>query len=300
MVSLYLQSEEYAEYGAPGATEGQVEQASSLIDAYLRRPEGLVWAKDAQGLPAYMAAMEPTFTIDLASSIAPGQNVVIDIGPYAAMLEVGDALLLDRELATATEVCIANSISGTQVTLQQVLFAHSAGAKIECDMVIKEMRTLPSGRPLTNTSRRPLMRLISGTGRYGYGRRGDANRYNLQDYNLLASLQRFGGPPAWELFSVQAAGFDAATGNVWVPAGVMLSYYSEVKLRYVAGFSQAGLPSQVKQACASLVNAMMDAPDMGDIRKYRAGDTEIERYSASQLSPDTKALLDPFRISAFI
>ena len=298
--SLYLQSEEYAEYGVAGTSEGQVEQASSLVDAYLRRPEGLVWAPDAQGLPAYMKALEPTFSITLESPLTPGQNVVVDLGAYATLLEVGDALLLDREQAAATEVCIANSISGTNVTLQQVLYPHAAGAKVESDMVIKEMRTLPSGRPLTNTSRRPLMRLISGTGRYGYGRRGDANRYNLQDFNLLASLQRFGGPPAWELFSVQAAGFDAATGNVWVPAGVMLSYYSEVKLRYVAGYSQAGLPSQVKLACASLINAMQDAPDMGDVRKYRAGDTEIERFSASQLSPDTKALLDPFRISAFI
>ncbi|WP_458763562.1 hypothetical protein [Cupriavidus basilensis] len=298
--SVYLQSSDYAAFGVPTATADQVAAASTLIDAYLCRPEGLIWMPDANGLPAYMKGLDPTFAFPLPAAIAPGLNVPVNAGPQAAMLEVGDVVVLDRATPAAVEACVIASITGTAVLLQQVLFAHASGATVETDMVIKEQRRIPDGRPLTSASRRPLMRLIAGTGRYGYGRRGDSNRYNLEDFNLIASLQKFGGPPAWELFNVTAAGFDAATGNVWVPAGILLAYYTEVKLRYVAGYQYVNLPAQVKTACASLIQAIQATPEMGDMKKYRAGDTEIERFSASQINPDTRRKLDPFRVLAFV
>ncbi|MDW3683103.1 hypothetical protein RA280_15360 [Cupriavidus sp. CV2] len=298
--SVYLQSSDYAAFGVPSATADQVATASTLIDAYLCRSEGLIWVPDAKGLPAYMKALDPTFSFQLPAAISPGQNVPVDAGALAAVFEVGDVVVLDRTVPTAIEACVIASITGTILLLQQVLFAHSSSATVESDLVIKEQRRIPDGRPLCSASRRPLMRLIAGTGRYGYGRRGDANRYNLEDFNLIASLQKFGGPPAWELFNVTAAGFDAATGNVWVPAGILLAYYTEVKLRYVAGYQYANLPAVVKSACATLVQAVQSTPEMGDMKKYRAGDTEIERFSASQLNPDTRRKLDPFRISAFV
>ena len=43
-----------------------------------------------------------------------------------------------------------------------------------------------------------------------------------------------------------------------------------------------------------------EVKEMGDMKKYRAGDTEIERFSASQINPDTRRKLDPFRVLAFV
>lgn len=312
MPSSYLQSSDYSTYGVPqSTTTAQVTQASTLIDLYLKRPEGLVWMPDGNGAPAYMAALSPTITYQCAGPIAPGQNVVVTLTGGVAAINVGDVLILDRGNNAIVEpvavVSLGNglqSIAGVtppvQVTLQNVVFEHPGPCTLDAGMTIKQHKFMPDGRPMTNLAFTPIARLLAGQGRYGYGRRGASSRYQVDEFNLLASLSHFGGPPVWEYFPMVNTGVDFETGQLWVPAGVMLAYYSEINIWYVAGFPQSGIPPAIKQACANLVNSMSAIPQMGAIKQYKAGDTAIEQFAATRIDDDTKALLAPYRAKLFV
>lgn len=304
MPSTYLQSADYAAFGVPNATSAQVEQASTLIDGYLQRTAGLIYVPDAFGQPCYMQAMAPELEITSGASFAPGTGVTVPATGALAMLQVGDCVVLDRQntsLVEATQVTSINTSAGT-LTFGTVQNAHANACTIETGLLITEELYVPKGRSEVMLSNAPVARVVGGTGRYGYGRRGDAANYDMDNFNLLASLNKFGGPPAWEIWpSNTAAGIDAATGQLWVPAGIMLAYYSEVKIRYVAGFQYSNLPSTIKMACAQLINALVGSPilGMGNIQSYKAGDTAIAQFSASLMNDDIKAMLQPWRIRAF-
>jgi hypothetical protein len=300
--STYLEEGDYANYGVPsGTTAAQVTAASAIIDAYLKRPEGLVWNPDAQGNPAYMAAPAPALTQTTGSAIEPGSNVQVPVSGGIQALSVGEALILDRSNSEAVEAVAIASIQLTPpvLTLQSVVNAHSSGATLDKGLTILQHKFMPSGRPLTTLAYTPIMRLLSGQGRYGYDRRGAASRYQVDEFNLLASLSHFGGPPAWELFPISNTGVDPQSGQVWVPAGVMLAYYSEVNIWYVAGFQYANLPAEIKAACASLIAAALNVPPLGNVKSYKAGDTAITLFAASLLSDDMKAQLNPYRAKLF-
>lgn len=299
-MSLYLQGDDLAAYGVPSATDAQVRAASLLIDGYLQRPEGLLYGADAVGNPCYMAGLTPTAVFTCAAPIAQGANVVVTLGGPLALLEVGKVLILDRASSSLVEPVSIAAVDGNQVTLANVALAHGGNVLLEAGLVIVEEKYLPEGRPLTNVSRTPLLRLLGGQGRYGYGRRGRTNGIALEDFNLLATMSRFGGPPQWESFDVAHAGFDAATGKVWVPSGLLLAYFSEVRLQYVAGFSVATLPGAVKQACANIIAAAANFPMLnGNIAHLQSGDTQVKRFADSVLDADTKQLLGPYCARVF-
>jgi hypothetical protein len=312
MPSQYLTVEEAPEYGLKTVDTGQIVQASALIDAYLKRPEGLVWAPDSQGAPAYMVAASPRLSFALTAPVAPGSNVPVQLSGPVGQLVVGDVLVLDRPEDPSdppnpnpVEACVVSTTTGsgqsTQITLQTVLNAHASGASADLGLLIEQQKYMPANRPITRVSRTPLVRLISGTGRYAYGRRGDGANYNMEQFNLLAALSKFGGPPVWELWQQPLNySWDAETGQVWAPAGIMLAYYSEVKLRYVAGFPAAGIPSAVKLACAQLIEASKAFGPMGDMKAFRAGDTQLARFTSSVLDADTKRMLTPYMTRAFV
>ena len=309
MPSAYLlNATEAVNYGAAtGTTTAQIQAASSLIDAFLKRPEGLVFGVDQNGVPAYMLAQTATYAYTLTAAILPGSNVPVSLtGGPLGVLQVGDILLLDRpNLSAPTEACVVATTTGTgqstAITLQTVQFAHSIGAAAEYGMVIEEQKYMPDSRPLTTLSRAPTVNILSGVGRYGYGRRGDGANYNMEQFNLLAALSKFGGPPVWELFqSTYQSTWDVNTGEVWVPAGIMLAYYSEVKLRYVAGFAVNAIPTALKLACATIIQAVIANPRVGNVKSYRAGDTEVESFSASIIDDDTKKMLFPYAANLFV
>lgn len=308
MPSTYLQSAEYEAYGLPSSTTAaQVQQASILIDAYLKRPEGLVWTPDAQGNPGWMAALTPRLTLNLGAAIEPGQNVTVAVTGGIQAVSVGDALVLDRTSSgpNVSEVVVVMTMTTTPPTLtfKSVANAHASGATLDQGVVLKQHKYMPQGRPLTTLAYTPVMRLLSGQGRYGYGRRGESSRYMVDEFNLLASLSHFGGPPAWEAFPLENTGVDSETGQVWVPAGVMLSYYSEVNLWYVAGFAQGNIPDAIKFACAQLVKATAGLPAVaanGNVKSFKAGDTQIQMFAASLLNDDAKRELNPYRAKLFV
>ena len=80
MPSSYLTSADYPNYGLPASTTAaQVTTASTLIDLYLKRPEGLVWLPDGSGAPGWMAALSPTQSFTATGPIAPGNNVPVTL-----------------------------------------------------------------------------------------------------------------------------------------------------------------------------------------------------------------------------
>ncbi|MGH8220891.1 MAG: hypothetical protein ACREUT_20340 [Steroidobacteraceae bacterium] len=300
MPSAYLEVEEGPAYGLSHLDSGEIARASILIDAHLKRPEGLVWMPDAQGAPCYMAALDPVYEFTLAGAIAPGTNVPVTLGDGpASLLQPGDVLILDRENEQLIEACTVATTTGPAgqlaLTLQNVLNAHAAQATAQYGLVIEQQRYMPSGRPLTFASRTPLVRILSGVGRYAYGRRGDVADWSMNQYNLLAAMSKFGGPPVWELWIAPLANlWDVRTGNIWVPAGVMLEYYSEIKIRYVAGFPQSAMPPAVKLACARIIRTLREDPGIGNWKSIRAGDTSFQRAATTLLDEDLRVQLRPY------
>lgn len=305
MPSKYLAASDGPQYGLKTLDTNEVVQASAILDAYLKRPEGLVWLPDAAGRPCAMAALDPQFTFTLADPIAPGANVQANLQGPVDLLQTGDVLLLDLGAASPAqaEAVVVNPITGTPgspaISFQNVAYAHNAQATAQQGLVIVEKRQMPSGRPLTLASRTPLMRVISGCGRYAYGRRGDDSNYNMEQFNLLAALQKFGGPPVWELWQPQLSNcWDPSTGQIWAPAGIMLAYYSEIRIGYVAGFPASAIPAPVKLATARLVQAIRGQASMGNLKSIKAGDTSYAMFAADLFDQDTKRALQPFMARA--
>lgn len=304
MPSEYLQGDDLATYGVPSATQDQIKIASSLIDGYLQRPEGLIWVPDANGNPCYMAAKTPSFKLIATSSFSPGSNVNVTVsGPVLAIslgsTQCGLVAILDRDNDEKREAVIVQSINGNTIQFANVQFEHDTGSLIEFGLVIFEECQMPAGRPITNVSRTPVCIILAGQGRYGYPRRGNSF-YEINEYNLLAAITKFGGPPIWEIFDQTLVGVDPGTGQLWAPAGILLAYYTEIRFSYIAGFTYESLPPAIKLSCANIIIANLVAPVNGAIRSYRAGDTAIDRFTSSYFSDDTKALLEPFMARQYV
>lgn len=314
MPSQYLQGTADLEaFGAPNATAQQVAQASALIDGYLRRPEGLIYGADANGNPAYMVAKAPAFTLSLSDPVSPGSNVDITVTGPVASLEPGSVLLIDQATPSATELLVVNSVNGETMgfgvnnggpnvlNIASVQFSHSAGAVLAGKLEIIEERSLPSDRSLCTLGRPPISNLIAAYGRYGYGRRGNGTALAMQEFNLLAMLTAFGGPPLWEPIPVNITNLEPQTGTLWVPAGILIAYYTRVRVHYISGWTYPALPYEIKQACANLINAYGNAAYFsGNVKGIKAGDTAMQRFGASIIDDDTKRLLMPYRLRGFI
>lgn len=303
MPSVYLKPSDFAAYGLPPAgAVAAVQQASAVVDQALGRPEGLVWLPDATGMPAYMAALTATQTFALVSAIQPGSGVNVQVSPPILTPDlVGEVLILDRGTQAACEAVVVTAVVGRDtLILGTVRFAHAQAALAEQGLVLAEERSLPAKRNVTRVSRLPVANLLSAQGRYGYGRRSDQTAGLYTDLNLLAAVQAFGGPPLWLPIDITATSASPVTGEVWVPSGILLATYSDVRLRYVAGWSAGNLPGPIKQATANIASTVLATADIpGQLKSIRAGDHQIQRFAASNLDPDTKALLEPFKARVF-
>jgi hypothetical protein len=298
MPSQYLSGEDLTTFGVADATPMQIIQASGLVDSYLKRPEGLVWKPGFDGLPTFMAGLTPSWSGVLVASIAPGTQVTI-ASPLARMSDLaGEVLILDQATPANCEAVMvtgADPAAGT-ITLARVQRPHAAGATLDLGLTIAEERSLPARRSLARVSRPQIGRLLGGAGRYGYGRRSDANRGLGADVGLLAMAQTFGSAPIWEALDPAQMSVSAATGEVWIPSGFLMAYFSDVRLRYVAGFAAGALPSAIKQATASLIGNLVSSQNIGtQIRVLQAGGSKLERFSDSNMDSDMKAMLEPYR-----
>jgi hypothetical protein len=302
-VDNYIQPQEFGAYGLMGVPERYVERASAIVDVLLKRPEGLLWVPDYAGWPCYMGRLNPRLSITVAGPINAGSGVQVAV---PGMLDndsdslVGDVAVLDRASANLVEACVIQSATPGTVTLYTVQNTHPGPVTLDFGLVIEEERSLPNQRSVTRVAKWPIGRLHSGVGRYGYGRRSDQMLGYFDDVNLLSMFQTFGGPPKWEFFETQASSINADTGEVWVPAGVLLAYFTDVKLRYVAGWQATAIPQPIKEATAAIALAVQGAQLPSNILSYKAGDTALTRSVMSILDDDTIRLLLPFKAFNFI
>ncbi|MCE9565841.1 MAG: hypothetical protein K8U57_27770 [Planctomycetes bacterium] len=295
MAAPYIQPVEYSAYGVTDASSAQIEAAGRVVNTFLSRPEGLLWSPDANGAPAYMTNLRPTLSLTAPAQINPGTNVAVTIpGHSFGAPNIGDVVVLDRSNPNITEACVIIAASGNTLTLSAVQFTHPA-ATMDFGLTLLEELPVPAHRSTVRLSRSPLARLLSGFGRYATGRR--SQQFAGPDLNnLLASVGAFGGPPTWTPFPIDQTDINFGTGEVWIPAGLMLAYFSDVRLRYVAGWPQSGLPSDIKQAVANIVRSAIDSPFFGgNVKSMKAGDGTIERFSASSIDKDTQSLLLPYK-----
>jgi hypothetical protein len=324
-MSQYIQPNEYPLYGLPNTTTTiQVKQASALIDGWLRRPEGLVYGVDYTGQqPAFMVGLSPTFSFTSAGAItsapvlpAPSTSGQVQLaGPGAGFVAtqemIGQPVVLDRANPNLCEVCVVaaiNNVSGSSgpaiFTLQSfnqpnltTVNNHAAGCTIEFGLSIMEERTMPEKRSLTRTMRPPLA-ILAGMGRYGYGTRLDQIKGLYSEFNLLATISEFGGPPQWIPFPAAQSETSQVTHEIWLPAGLLLSYFTEMRLYYVSGFTQTNLPMAVKQACAQIVTAFAFNTSIGmsaNFTQLAVGTSSTKRDIASVLDPDTLEMLRQYR-----
>ena len=306
MPSTYLDPSEYSAYDLPDTvTPGLVNSASALIDAYCKRKEGLIWTPDFAGNPAYMAAATPLLTITGQGSIASGSNVVV---PYTgAVLDnnaVGEVVILDRAQSTKIEACVIQAVApppSQSVTLKTVQTPHADACTIEFGLTVMEEKELPNDRSIARVSKFPVMKLQSGAGRYGYGRRSSQSAGNFQEFNLLAIVSSFGGPPLWIPWEVTNASTNFRTGEIWVPAGVLLAYYTEVRVWYVPGFSKANLHPDIKQACANIVRNLKETGLGANIRSRSVrGDMVVSKFENNMIDKNTRDLIEPFRARVYV
>jgi hypothetical protein len=305
MPSCYLQSGDYAAYGASSSTTAaQVTVASNLIDGYLYRREGLIWNPDVNGNPCYMAALEPSVSVQSTQEITPGLNVNLNVTGAFLAIQPGFVCILDRLNPLLTEACIVGAVTvnsnntGAVVQLKSVQYTHAVNSALEFGLTCYEEIQMAQGRPLKNMSKKPVQVVLAGQGRYGYQRRGTSS-VNINVYDLLATVTMFGGPPIWEIFDQTLVGVNPQTGQLWMPAGILMAYYTQIRLFYIAGYTYGSLPSAIKQACANVVNASINFPLNGAIINQRAGDTAFTRASATNFDNDTKTLLNPYVASIY-
>jgi hypothetical protein len=299
----YIGPTELGSYGLIGVPAIYLSRASSLIDAVLGRPEGITWTPDANGWPCYMTRLTPRLTLNFTGPILPGVNVVV---PVAGNIDtnpdqlIGEVIILDRLQTGILEACVVGTATATTITLNAVLFTHPGPVTADFGMVITELKQMPEGRSMAHLCSWPIARIHSGVGRYGYGRHGSDMYGYREEQSLLTIMQVFGSVPLWQPFPLAAASWDPLTGHVWIPSGLLLAYFNEVQIRYVAGWSQTNIPETIKQAVAALAVAMQTNLLPGSIISYKAGDTQIVRAAATILDADTLSQLNAFRAYAFV
>lgn len=298
-MSVYLRGDDLAYYGQQNADLASIMRASALIDGFLTRPEGMIYQNDAFGIPCSMESLSPSYTLYLTSALSPGTDVSATFSGPVNAAQPGDVLVFENDTPSNREACVVKEISGQTIKFISVKASHAIDEDCAAGLVLDQKKYMPDNRPLTRLAKTPLANVFGGVGRYGYGRRGDAANYNLEQFNILAALTKFGGPPVWEPFAQLNLGFDVQTGQVWVPAGILLSYYSEVRLFYVSGFTYETLPSAIKLACSTIMTALANRPGLGNIKSYKAGDTAITNFAATALDDDTRAQLTQFKARAF-
>lgn len=132
-----------------------------------------------------------------------------------------------------------------------------------------------------------LTPIVGCSGRYGYSRRGSQQVYPDLNYgaNILQIASFFGGPPTFTPIDLTQIDVDSITGEIWVPAGLYLSQYTEVVITYNSGFDPRDMPKAIKHACAAICKGFLGRG---------GGTTSMKSFSVWRVSGQfTDDLIDP-------
>jgi len=160
----------------------------------------------------------------------------------------------------------------------------------------EERLDLPSDRNQAILTYRPVMQVLFAAGRYAYGRR-DRRTMNQVNYDYIAALAVFGSPPRFTAIDVNQIELYGPTGEIFLPTGFFLINYSQVQIKYLAGFT--AIPGRIKAAVAVIHNSM-SAKGVGDRTSYSVGGVSRTFQTAEFIDADAKRLLEPFVIRALV
>lgn len=143
-----------------------------------------------------------------------------------------------------------------------------------------------------------LSPILGCSGRYGYPRRGAAQIYPDLNYgmNPLMIASFFGGPPSFTPIDVTKIDVTGDIGEIWIPAGLYLSQYTEIVIIYNAGFHPLYLPTPLKQACAMVVkNLLSRAGGVSALRSITAAGTANVSFMPDLIDSNVESVLMPFK-----
>lgn len=154
----------------------------------------------------------------------------------------------------------------------------------------------PNGEVFQGTSN--LSPIISVSGRYGYKRRGDLA--GIQDpaygFSLLQVVSSFGGPPSWAPIAVSLTDWDPQSAEIWLPAGLYLTNYSEITVLYNSGFDPRKMPNAIKQACASVTkNSLTRGGGATGLKSITGAGRIGLAFSDSLIDPTIDRLLNSYK-----
>ena len=138
-----------------------------------------------------------------------------------------------------------------------------------------------------------LSPIVALAGRYGYGRRAQQQVYPDLNYgaNILQIASYFGGPPQFTPIDVSMTDYEPLTGEIWIPAGLYLSAYTEIWAVYNAGFPPDAMPYFVKNACATLVFNYLATPATR-LRSFGVGSVHHE-FTPDLIDSNIANMLNP-------
>jgi len=154
----------------------------------------------------------------------------------------------------------------------------------------EERLEVPSDRQQVILAAHPVVKIVQASGRYAYGRR-DRRTVNQVNYDYLAALAVFGSPPRFTEINPEQIELYPPTGECWLPTGFFLINYTQVQIKYLAGYTN--IPARAKTAMANIINEVC-AKGVGDRTSYQVGKVKRGFSSATFVTQDTYALLDPF------
>lgn len=262
----YILEAELASFGLPDATQlpnivGLVERASTLIDESCGRID-----TDGNGSLVYTTYQERILT-------PVGRNIFrIAFRPLASV----DANTVALLAASGSNGSQANYYY-TGVTANNVYLGNPLGTD--------------------QTASTTLSPLVSASGRYGYARRSQQQVYPDLNYaaNVLQIASFFGGPPQFTPIDVSMCDYDPRTGEVWVPAGLYLSQYTEIWIAYNSGFHPLHMPRAIKHACASIVqNLLSRGGGATGLKSFQAGRISAA-FNLELIDPTIDVMLQPYR-----
>jgi hypothetical protein len=143
-----------------------------------------------------------------------------------------------------------------------------------------------------------LSPFIGVSGRYGATiRRSDASIYPDLNYgaNPIMIASFFGGPPTWCNIDISQIDFDPQTAEIWVPAGIWASQYTEIVVVYNSGFDPLNMPGPIKQATAMLVrNFLSRGGGTTGLRSISTRGTANISFDPNLIDDHIKNILAPF------
>ena len=153
-----------------------------------------------------------------------------------------------------------------------------------------ERMEIPSDRQQVIAQATPIVKIISAAGRYSYGRR-DRRALNQVNFDYLAAIAVFGSPPRFTEINVGAIEFYPPTGEMWLPTGFFLINYTQLQVKYLAGFTQ--IPDRVKAAMAEIINTI-GAKGVSDRYMFQVGKVHRRFRESGFVGPQAYDLLEPY------